>query len=226
MNTVFRKEIKYLIPRYSALSLQRELDKIMERDQHGDHGNYFIRSQYFDSLYDRDLADNLDGLYDKRKIRLRVYGLDAPVAKLEYKCKNGEDSVKYSLTIPREEALQMEQGDISFLLHYDQELATRLYLRMTEGVYRPKAIIDYQRLAFACPAGDVRITFDTDIRGAGYPYGLFEPVSTNALSSPEQVLMEVKYTGILPEVICQTLKQADDLPTSNSKYAIARMQYL
>ena len=38
--------------------------------------------------------------------------------------------------------------------------------------------------------------------------------------------MEVKYTGILPEVICQTLKQADDLPTSNSKYAIARMQYL
>ena len=43
MNTVFRKEIKYLIPRYSALSLQRKLDKIMERDQHGDQGNYFIR---------------------------------------------------------------------------------------------------------------------------------------------------------------------------------------
>ena len=83
MNTVFRKEIKYLIPRCSALSLQRKLDKIMERDSHGDQGNYFIRSQYFDSLYDRDLADNLDGVYHKRKIRLRIYGLDAPVAKLE-----------------------------------------------------------------------------------------------------------------------------------------------
>ena len=32
MNTVFRKEIKYLIPRCSALSLQRKLDKIMDGD--------------------------------------------------------------------------------------------------------------------------------------------------------------------------------------------------
>lgn len=226
MNTVFRKEIKYLIPRNSALRLQRDLDKLMERDSYGNNGSYFIRSQYFDSLYDQDLADNLDGLYHKRKIRLRIYGLDAPVAKLEYKCKNGEDGIKYSMTILREEALQMEQGDVSFLLRYNQELAMRLYLRMTEGVYRPKAIIDYQRLAFTYPAGDVRITFDTDIRGAGYPYGLFEPISTDALSSSEQVLMEVKYTGILPEDICRILKRADDLPTSNSKYSTARMQFL
>lgn len=226
MNTVFRKEIKYLIPRRSALNLQRRLDPIMERDRYGDHGNYFIRSQYFDSLYDQDLADNLDGLYDKRKVRLRIYGLDAPSVKLEYKCKSGEDGVKYSLTIHREEALQMEQGDVSFLLRYHQELATRLYFRMTEGVYRPKAIIDYHRLAFAYPAGDVRITFDTDIRGAGYPYGLFDPISTPPLSSPEQVLMEVKYTGFLPDEICRILKQADDLSTSNSKYSTARLQYL
>ena len=52
----------------------------------------------------------------------------------------------------------MEQGDASFLLEYETDLAMRLYFRITQGCYRPKTIIDYQRLAFAYPAGDVRIT--------------------------------------------------------------------
>ena len=99
----------------------------------------------------------------------------------------------------------------------------RLYLRITQGCYRPKTIIDYQRLAFAYPAGDVRVTFDTDIRGALYPYGLFEEVGTDALGSTEQVLMEVKYTGFLPDMIAETLKEANELSTSHSKYSRARM---
>ena len=223
METVFRKEIKYLISRRTALWLQQRLDPIMERDIHGDQGRYFIRSQYYDSPDDRDLWDNLDGLYEKRKIRLRIYSLSDSIVKLEFKCKMGLDGVKYSLPIKREEALLMEQGDASFLLGYDSELAMRLYLRITQGCYRPKTIIDYQRLAFAYPAGDVRITFDTDIRGAIYPYGLFEDVGNVAVGSTERVLMEVKYTGFLPDKIAELLAAADALPQNHSKYSRARM---
>lgn len=220
METVFRKEIKYLISRREAMILQQKLDGIMERDIHGENGRYFIRSQYYDSIDDQDLWDNLDGMYEKRKIRLRIYSLSDLSAKLEFKCKNGSDGVKYSIPVSREQALQMEQGDASFLLEYETELAMRLYLRITQGCYRPKTIIDYQRLAFAYPAGDVRITFDTDIRGTLYPYGLFEDVGTDALGSTEQVLMEVKYTGFLPDMIAETLKEADELSTSHSKYSM------
>ena len=99
----------------------------------------------------------------------------------------------------------------------------RLYLRITRGCYRPKTIIDYQRLAFAYPAGDVRITFDTDIRGASYPYGLFENTGTVALGGTNKELMEVKYTGFLPDTIAEVLKEADELSTSHSKYSRARM---
>ena len=226
METVFRKEIKYLISRKEAMILQQKLDGIMERDIHGENGRYFIRSQYYDSIDDQDLWDNLDGMYEKRKIRLRIYSLNDLSAKLEFKCKNGFDGVKYSIPISRAEALRMEQGDASFLLEYETELAMRLYLRITQGCYRPKTIIDYQRLAFAYPAGDVRITFDTDIRGALYPYGLFENVGTDALGSTEQVLMEVKYTGFLPDMIAEILKKTDELSTSHSKYSRARMRWL
>ena len=75
METVFRKEIKYLISRGEAMILQQKLDSIMERDIHGENGRYFIRSQYYDSIDDQDLWDNLDGMYEKRKIRLRIYSL-------------------------------------------------------------------------------------------------------------------------------------------------------
>ena len=68
METVFRKEIKYLISRREAMILQQKLDGIMERDIHGENGRYFIRSQYYDSIDDQDLWDNLDGMYEKRKI--------------------------------------------------------------------------------------------------------------------------------------------------------------
>ena len=91
METVFRKEIKYLISYREAMILQQKLDGIMERDTHGDHGRYFIRSQYYDSIDDQDLWDNLDGMYEKRKIRLRIYSLSDVTAKLEFKCKNGSD---------------------------------------------------------------------------------------------------------------------------------------
>jgi len=223
MITVFRKEIKYIIPRRAALSLEEELGKVMQRDSHGDNGNYFIRSQYYDSAYDRDLWDNLDGMYEKRKIRLRIYDLHTNSVKLEYKCKNGQDGVKFSMDISKEEALGMERGDVSFLLDYDNELALRLWVRMTEGFYRPKAIVDYRRLAFTYPAGDVRITFDREIRGTICPYGLFDEVGTDLVSGQEQVLMEVKYTGFLPDAIRWLLRDVDELATSNSKYSSVRM---
>ena len=38
METVFRKEIKYLISRREAMILQQKLDGIMERDIHGENG--------------------------------------------------------------------------------------------------------------------------------------------------------------------------------------------
>lgn len=191
-----------------------------------DKENLNAYREYVFGVFDGNLLLEASEKYEKRKIRLRIYSLNDLSAKLEFKCKNGFDGVKYSIPISREQALRMEQGDASFLLEYETELAMRLYLRITQGCYRPKTIIDYQRLAFAYPAGDVRITFDTDIRGALYPYGLFENVGTDALGSTEQVLMEVKYTGFLPDMIAEILKKTDELSTSHSKYSRARMRWL
>ena len=142
MRTVFRKEIKYVISRVEFLRLTKHLDVLMQRDTNGVNGTYIVRSQYYDSLGDRDLYDNLDGVMEKRKIRVRIYSPDDQYAKLEYKCKSNTDGKKYSLTITREEALLMEKRKYGFLLDYEEPLAKTLYVKLMQGGY----IIDIQRI--------------------------------------------------------------------------------
>lgn len=224
MLTVFRREIKYVIPVEWFVRLESRLDALMQRDVYGIRGTYGVRSQYYDSLNDRDLQDNLDGVMEKRKIRVRIYSTEDRYAKLEYKCKSGIESVKYSLSLSREEAEEMERHRYGFLAERKEELAARLYLKMISGVYRPKTIVVYRRTAFQYPVSDVRITFDHDLQGTAGGYGLFEPeLPLIPLMRPDTGVLEVKYNDFLPAPIKAVVGRLDSLAEASSKYSKSRM---
>lgn len=227
MNTVFRKEIKYVIPVEQYQKLVPQLDACMKRDPNGKNGTYTVRSQYFDSLSDQDLHDNLSGLEEKRKIRIRIYSPEADWAKLEYKCKSGSDGVKYSMKLTREEAELMERHRYGFLLTREEPLAKQLYSKMLHGAYRPKAIVEYQRTAFLYPVSDVRITFDHRIKAGVTPYGLFKKDgATVSLMNEDVGVLEVKYNDFLPAHIKAIVQQIDHLAEASSKYSKSRLFYL
>lgn len=226
MITVYRKEIKYVIALEAYLRLQEQMEALMKRDRYGVRGTYRVRSQYYDSITDQDLQDNLAGVMEKRKIRLRIYSMEDRSVKLEYKCKSGSDGVKHSLTITREEAQLMENHQYGFLLHHSEELAARLYVKMNQNVYRPKTIIDYDRTAYTYPVSDVRITFDTNLRGSVNPYGLFkEAPFTVPLMDAGCGVLEVKYNDFLPSPIKGIVEQIDGLAEASSKYSKSRLLY-
>ena len=114
MTTVFRKEIKYVIYQHEFAKMRPLLSALMQRDTHGGDFGYVVRSLYFDSVYDRDYYDTVDGRLKKAKVRLRIYGKDSPI-KLELKQKENSDSLKQSLLVTREEARCMQQCDYEFL---------------------------------------------------------------------------------------------------------------
>lgn len=227
MITVFRKEMKYIIPLELFFRLQKQLDGVMKRDIYGEDGTYKVRSQYYDSLMDQDLGDNLSGVMEKRKIRLRVYTAEDERVKLEYKCKSGSDGVKYSLSISREEAKQMEQGRYEFLLERGEKLALQLYHRLVCGGYQPKSLIEYDRTAFAYPVSDVRVTFDHRVRACASPYGFLEKDPFFVTVMEEDVgVLEVKYNDFLPSPIKTIIKGVDGQVQASSKYSRARLSYL
>ena len=78
-----RKEIKYIVPLAKALAVREQLDRLLQRDEHCADGPYLVRSLYFDSVNQIDFAEKLAGVSERKKVRLRIYGGDASLCKLE-----------------------------------------------------------------------------------------------------------------------------------------------
>ena len=199
MLDVSRRELKYLVSLGNTSSLKRKLSEIMREDDHNGERGYLVRSLYFDSIYDRDFEDKVDGYDNRQKVRLRVYNFDSQTAKLELKEKSGIAQRKRSLLINRDEAECMIRGDYGFLLEREEEIANKLYTFMVTRCYRPKCIVEYDRIAFCEPVNDMRITFDMNLRAteAGLQ-GLFDKnLILYPVCDKSEVTMEVKYNGFL-----------------------------
>lgn len=224
MLEVFRKEIKYIISMEQFFILRKKLEPIMKKDSYGKGGKYMVRTQYFDSINDQDLFDNLDGLMEKRKIRIRIYSPDSKIAKLEYKCKSGSDGRKMSLAISKEQAIEMENGNFESLLSMGEELAKFLYVKASKNGYRPKTIVEYNRMAFSYPISDLRITFDTSVRGTVNPYDLFkEKISSIPILKEDLGVLEIKYSGFIPSLFKGIIEDIDKLAEGISKYSVSRL---
>lgn len=224
MHDVLRKEIKYIIPIEHFSRLKVKLDLLMERDENGVNGKYLVRSQYYDSVRDNDVFDNLSGVEEKRKIRVRIYSPKSLDAKLEYKMKSNTDSRKMSIALTKDQALRMEAGNFSFLLDKDEDLAKLLFVKINQNGYRPKSIVEYQRLAFKYPVSDLRITFDTEVRSTVDPYGLFKDhLASIPLLSEDLGILEIKYSGFLPSPFSKIVSEIDKIAEGVSKYSLSRL---
>ena len=224
MKTTYRKELKFITYKSEFLRLKKHLDSLMEPDEHSGPFGYMVRSLYFDSLYDRDLYDKLDGLQNKEKIRIRIYDYRSETALLELKRKRGSDGIKRKIILSREEALAMIEGDYSCLAGRSDPLAFHIYARLIQGAYSPKTIVEYNRLAYKYPDSDTMVTFDTDVRASMMPHGLFlkDPGYIPVIPGDQGVL-EVKFNDFFPGPLREILSFADRQPSANSKYAQARL---
>ena len=226
MRQVFRKEIKYIIREQDFIRIKDRLLAFMQYDDNASlgPGTYNIRSLYFDSAGDRDLQDNLDGMMEKRKIRVRIYDMESDFALLEYKCKSGSDSRKLSLNLTKAEALLMENRHYEFLLSREEELAAFLYDKMTRNLYRPRTLVVYDRTALLYPVSNVRITYDHNLRGSMSPVGLYDPHTALFPLMPYGFgVLEVKYNDFLVTPLKRVLSVLDRLPEASSKYSSSRM---
>lgn len=219
--SVMRTEKKYEISWVQNSTLIRRLASAMRLDEHSDIGGYRVRSLYFDSIYDNDYFDKVDGLELRKKIRLRIYSPDQENVKLELKQKQGSAQQKKSLVIPRSLAEEMIVGRYTGLMDIDSELARHFYLLMTEGCYSPKCIVEYHRVAFAEDSNDIRITLDSEI-GTNFICGDFFKSGLPLIPVRNEPVLEVKYNGFLLSSIKQVLDYTDASETAVSKYAMCR----
>lgn len=224
MIDVSRKEIKYVVNLQETARLKRRLAPLMKEDPHNGINGYVVRSLYFDTPFDTDFEEKVDGYDNRKKIRLRVYDPEAGSAKLELKEKSGTAQRKRSLLLTRTEAEQMIRGGYGFLKEREEELASWLYVTLTSKCYRPKCIVEYDRFAYYLDYNETRVTFDAGLRAGEGNYNIFDknPV-LYPVSGRGEATLEVKYSGFLFTCIKNELTPYEKMAVSNSKYCRARM---
>ena len=222
-----RKEIKYVVPLGKALAIRDRLDRLLQRDEHCADGPYLVRSLYFDSVNQIDFAEKLAGVIDRKKIRLRIYGGEASLCKLEIKQKVDDRQQKLSLIVSASDAAELSHGNINVLKNYFDASSTSLkaYGIMAQGQYRPVVQIAYDRLAYRYPMYDTRITLDMNVRSSESNLDIFSPDVRYTPIMREDVVLEVKYSGKLMGFLSALFAQFHLTQGAYSKYCAGRPVY-
>ena len=216
---VYRNEWKYLISYPEARLLMDRLKPFMHLDAHASDGGYLIRSLYFDDWKNTAYEEKIMGTMNRVKWRIRIYDYSDKTINLERKKKSGSYIYKESARITREDFERILDNDFSFLLDKDENLCREFYFECMSKVMRPKVIVDYERVPYVLDEGTVRITFDSDVRAAYGSFDIFEPtLPAMYVLEPEKLVLEVKYTEFLPDIIRQLLPLRGQEFTALSKY--------
>lgn len=224
MEEKWRAEMKYTIPAAESRMLSARLSAFMNRDANGGENGYAVRSLYFDNFYNKVLREKLDGIGIRDKYRIRCYDNDFSFLRLEKKNKKYDRGNKSQCVVTKEEVLRILDGDTDWMALDERPLVRELFLRMRLEFFRPQNIVEYDREAFTYGPGNVRITFDRNIRGCGDPRQFFrEQLPSVPALNYGLTVMEVKYDDYLPDVVNRTVLTVRKKEQAFSKYAACRL---
>ncbi|MDR3363929.1 MAG: polyphosphate polymerase domain-containing protein [Clostridiales Family XIII bacterium] len=221
-----RHEYKHRINWMDYTILASRLRGVLSRDSHaGASGMYRVRSLYFDTPGDRALRDKISCTDRREKFRIRRYpGSAQAYIALEKKIKIHGLCHKTAVLLTAAECSDIIAGhDIAWMAGDDRPLVVELYSKMRGALLRPKTIIEYAREPFVYAAGNVRVTFDTDIHTGLFSRDLLNDRAPLVPAGDEIVLLEVKYDKYIPEFIVDLLRIEGRRTAACSKYAIGRV---
>lgn len=223
--TVKRNELKYYI-NYSDYKIFYDiLNNHLEQDERAIHNKGYIRSLYFDNIFDKAFHEKEAGILNRKKYRLRLYNLDTNKVKFEIKNKTNNQISKDTAFISRDDAIEVQNENYEVLLKYNNPVLNKVYGEFKREPYKPVAVIDYTREAFMFPLNNIRITFDKNLQATSENLDIF---SDNHFMKPllkrGVLVMEVKYNHFLPSWIKKLIQVPRFERSAISKFCIGRME--
>lgn len=207
-----RHEMKYWLTPAQYAAVIEGADGLLTPDH---WGRTTIQSLYYDTPDDRLIRRSMEKPAYKEKLRLRGYGLvrrDAP-AFLEIKKKCMGVVYKRRIAVTEEDAAAWQLGD--------GQIAREItYFRRAWGDLAPRMLLLYDRTAYT-GAGDLRVTFDRNIRYRTERLTLSDGLDGIPVAPPGAILMEIKTAYAIPLWLVHILSREGIRQTSYSKYAAA-----
>ena len=219
-----RHELKYYISWPEYMMIRANLAPVLELDANTKNPQgYLIRSLYFDDMYDTAMEDKLLGIQRRDKYRIRIYDYSDKVIKFERKSKYDAYIAKTSASLTRLQTDSLLRGDYMPLLESGTALLSEIYAKRQTALLRPAVIVDYLREAYIYSAGNVRITFDKQVRAGVGSFEIFSrDVPTYPVVESDQLVLEIKYDDFLPALVRQLIKSLTGNVCAISKYVMCR----
>tara|TARA_Y100000816_G_scaffold78035_1_gene53038 strand:- start:17540 stop:18274 length:735 start_codon:yes stop_codon:yes gene_type:complete len=223
IDNLIRQEFKYYVSNDVICKLRTYLKEIMEVDENADCENnqYTTTSLYFDTPNEEDFEDKVDGIKSREKFRLRIYNQKKDLVKFESKKRVETAIKKTSSVISIQDVRQILKGNYQSLLNSNSEFLKLSYAKLKSQGYRPKLIVEYDREAYFLPYGNIRITFDLNLRTYNSETDLLN-ISNSAIPIFEDNLqvLEVKHSIPLPSHLKFVLSKIPAARNAISKFVL------
>lgn len=221
---MYRHELKYMINPGNAQIIKTRLKSVCNTDANANEtGGYKVSSLYFDDFCDSAINDNLQGSIKRKKFRIRIYDGKESLIKLEKKIKNNKGGKKLSTLLTKNQYDKIIHGNYNFMKNSTDEVIRDFYTYLKTRLLQPKVIVEYDREAYVYAPGDVRITFDSNIRSSVNNIDLLDQDNVLApITRARDTIMEVKYTGFLPTHIKKMIQLGSGSQQAFSKYVACR----
>ena len=212
----YRFEKKFIIPERLTPSIEEVLKSnsaLMKKI----FSPRFINNIYFDNSRFQFFFENIDGISERMKTRIRWYGnlkgrIKKPV--LEFKQKHGLTGSKTSIDLPSFDLKDIYRPGFLSSLFQNSNLDMRkkeLMLSLT-----PSLINRYQRKYFLSFDQKFRVTLDHHLKY--YPVSSPEQLSSCGLKDSLSMIMELKYSPIYQLESANITQEFPFRVIKNSKY--------
>lgn len=221
---LLRHELKYFINTHEYVYLRNRLIAGLNKDKHGIINNgYHIRSLYFDDIYNSAFNEKESGIFKRKKYRIRIYNISDRTIRLEKKNKYGQYISKDFENITKDGFYKLLKGDYEFLINSDSQLFKELYIEIKNKLLKPVVIVDYEREAYTLEAGNVRVTFDKNLRAGINSFDIFDDkIATKMIFDKPKMILEIKYDSFLPTHVRNLIQISNHNISAASKYVMCR----
>ena len=215
MSEDYRYEIKFILNEMELVEASSFLKKI---GAFKSYPSRVVNSLYFDTIDFQGVIDNLAGVSNRHKVRLRWYNEIDKNNKLilEVKKRIGRlgSKSKYEIHGLEKDILSFT-GDKVRKYVFDYIYKNYQYDHLLNEYYIPTLLVNYQREYYECE-DDVRITIDNNIKFSNVTQ------KNNIFSSNKfpynEYIMELKFPTHMKDVASRMIRNLNLVPKRHSKY--------
>jgi len=178
---------------------------------HTQHPKRYVNSIYFDDNNYTSIKDNLDGVSERSKFRLRWYGKNSFILhnpKLEIKIKKNFLNYKKIFTLEKLDNLNLKNIDHVKLINYEVNNTIKKKLLFAN------ITTHYERLYLVSLNKKIRATIDYNLNGTNFNCYFQNPIS----KACKDVIVELKYNLEYDSYVRKNLQNISSRFSKNSKY--------